>query len=271
MNNKAFLPVLFFLGIIFSLFPVHIHASSTQAYQDYLFQFDGYRTKYNNFSVAKTEYLKYKTLLSETTALDTTESMMTQRSQLLVSYLKFLTEKVNENKGLTDGQKAQFNTLIADETTFLKNHLTKIAAVTSITDATAVSKELESHYSSFQTIVRQVIVGLSLGDLSFLNNQYKTAQTSLQQVVLMNTSHVSPQKQETIDRWVNQITNKETSYQQAIDAITVNNIPSPKNVNNTDFDGLLTNAQTNLNTAKKQLSDGTSYMKELINLLQYQE
>ena len=83
--------VTFIFLCTFFLFPVtKVNASSTQAYQDYLYQFDQYRSAYNNFSTAKSEYLKYKTLLSETTALDTTETMMTKRTQLLTSYLKFL-------------------------------------------------------------------------------------------------------------------------------------------------------------------------------------
>ena len=265
--------VTFIFLCTFFLFPVtKVNASSTQAYQDYLYQFDQYRSAYNNFSTAKSEYLKYKTLLSETTALDTTETMMTKRTQLLTSYLKFLSEKINENKGLTDAQKAQFSALIQSENTFLTDHASKILTIASLTDATTISKDLESHYGTFQTSVRQIIIGLSLGDLTFLNQKYQSVQPSLQQIVTTNGPYVSPQKQETINRWMNQITGKETTYQQTLEAITTNNIPSPKNVNNnTDFDGLLTNAQTNLATAKQQLSDGVSYMQELLRLLQYQE
>src|SRR3989344_5828917 len=90
------LVVILFLTLAGSVF-----ATSQQAYQDYLYQFDLYRQRETDFRVAKTEYEKFRSLTSETTALEKTKLLLAQRDQLLRAYLLVLNEKLNEDKGLT--------------------------------------------------------------------------------------------------------------------------------------------------------------------------
>jgi ABC-type transport system involved in cytochrome bd biosynthesis fused ATPase/permease subunit len=88
-----------YILIISVLFlPTTVWASSTSAYQEYLQEFDKYRTVLNDFKVARSEYLKFKTLTSQQSALEKTKQMLADRSQLLRSYLQFLNEKLNESK-----------------------------------------------------------------------------------------------------------------------------------------------------------------------------
>src|SRR3990167_2153444 len=144
---------------ILSLFLLssHISASSQQAHTDYLYQYDVYRQSYNDFKVAKNEYEKFKSLVSQTDALEQTKKMLAQRDVLLRSYLLLLNEKLNENKGLDGSDKTLYQTLIQNEVKFLESHANLIPAIGSIDDTVDVSKQLESHYNILQTSIRQTI------------------------------------------------------------------------------------------------------------------
>ncbi len=246
-----------------------VFASSQTAYKDYLFQFDDYRTKLNNFKVSKTEYLKYKTLLSETTALDTVKSMLAQRDQLLRSYLLFLNEKLNENTGLSPSEKNLYQTLIQNEVKFLETHAQLIPSIGSLTDATNVSKQLESHYLVLEVSIRQTIIALGIGDLMKLNAQFTTSFTSLRDLTKTNAGSMTPEKQSTIDRWVLQITNKQNLFQQKVEQINTANAQIKGN-SEQEMNMLFVGVQKNLGEAKQYLIEGSSYMQELVNLLRYQ-
>lgn len=243
-------------------------AASDKAYQDYLYQYDQYRLKLNNFKVARTEYLKFKTLLSETTALDTTKTMMAQRNMLLRAYLLLLNEKLNENQGLSSIDKQLYQTLIQNENAFLNNHTQLITSIGSIDDATDVSKQLESHYLVLYASVRQIITSLALGDLLKLDTQYKTNFELLRKLVDTNRSTLTPEKQSTIDRWLLQINNKQNLFQQKVEQIMTANAQLKGNTQ-LEMDELFVNIQKNLNEAKQYLTEGASFMQELITLIKY--
>jgi len=257
--------------VVILLTPINfVSATSEKAYQDYLFQYDQYRLKLNNFKVARTEYLKFKTLLAETTALDTVKTMMMQRNSLLRSYLLLLTEKLNENQGITTTDKQLYQTLIQNENAFLVNHTQLISSIGSISDATDVSKQLESHYLVLYAGIRQTLTTLSLGELMKLNFQYKATFEELRKVVDLNKQIVTPKKQSTIDRWLLQITNKQNLYQQKVEQIMTSNSQLKGNTQ-LEMDELFVTIQKNLNEAKQYLIEGTSFMQELITLIQYKE
>lgn len=266
---KAIVSLLAIIVILFTPLSF-ISATSEKAYQDYLFQYDQYRLKLNNFKVARTEYLKFKTLLAETTALNTSKAMMTQRNSLLLSYLLLLTEKLNENQGITTTDKQLYQTLIQNENTFLVNHTQLIGSIGSVSDATDVSKQLESHYLVLYAGIRQTLTALSLGELMNIDTQYKYNFENLRKLIDLNKSAVSPEKQSTIDRWLLQINNKQNVYQQKIEQIMTANAQLNGNTQ-LEMDELFVMIQKNLNEAKQYLSEGTSFMQELITLIQYKD
>jgi hypothetical protein len=260
---------LLIIVIICLLLPVeYIRASSIQAYQDYLYQYDQYRIKLNNFKVARTEYLKFNTLLAETTALDTVKAMMMQRNTLLRTYLLLLTEKLNENQGVTGPDKQLYQKLIQNENTFLDTHTELINSIGSITDAIDTSKQLESHYMVLYVGMRQTLTTLSLGDLMKLNTDYKRTLDELRVIADNAKTTITPEKQSTIDRWLLQINNKQNLYQQKVDQIILSNSQLKGNAQK-PIDDTFIIIQKNLNEAKQYLIEGTSFMQELVTLIRY--
>lgn len=261
--------VLRFLPIVFLILLVpHIFASSQQAYQDYLFQFDIYRQKYSEFTVAKNEYLKFKTLTSQTTALEKTIAMLSSRDLLLRAYLLLLNEKLNEDQGLLSIERATNQTLLNNEVVFLESHSRLVESIGSLEDASDTSRQLESHYNVLQASMRQTIGGISLGQLAVNAGVFDTALADARVLVDSSRGTFSPQKQATIDRWILQITNVRSLYQQKQEQIARLN----SQFKGTSLDLQSSNLSTikkNVAEARQYLIEGTGYLSELVEALRY--
>jgi hypothetical protein len=260
--------LLLFLASLF-IIASPILADSQTAYKDYLFQNDTYRQKYSEFSVAKTEYEKFKSLTSQTDALEKTKSMLQSRDQLLRSYLYVLNEKLNEDTGLSTTSKATYQGLIKNEVTFLENHTLLIPSIGSLGDADTVSKQLESHYDILQVSIRQIISGIALGNLTTLARSFDTNLGYAQNLTGQYGYLFSLPKQSTINRWVLQIQNKRTLYQQKTEAISNAAIQLKSSSSNLDYN--FQNIMKNVAEAKQYLVEGTSFMGELATALKYQD
>ena len=265
--------VLFLISVFLRSSSYHtprVQASSQQAYQDYLYQFDTYRQKYSEFTVAKNEYLKFKTLTSQTTALDKTKSMLSQRDLLLRSYLLLLNEKLNEDQGLGSTEKVTYQRLIQNEVKFLEDHSRLVSNIGSLEDSSMVSRELESHYAILGASMRQTITGVSLGKLAVISKRYDQALADATSLIAMYHGIFTPQKQSTINRWLLQITNTKSLYQQKIDTIVSKNTQLVGT--STDGQGQTFSQITkDVAEARQYLVEGSGYMRELMEALRYQD
>ncbi|MBI5449556.1 hypothetical protein HY948_04560 [Candidatus Gottesmanbacteria bacterium] len=263
-----------FIFIAFLALPLLLalpaHATSQQAYQDYLYQFDLYRQTNTDFQVAKNEYLKFKSLTSQATALIKTKTMLAQRNELLRAYLFLLNEKLNEDRGLAGTEKQLYQTLIANEVTFLDAHKDRMSSIGSIDDTVTVSRELESHYMILYASMRQTVIGIMMGDLAVLTQRFDTAHSAAQSLVNISRGTFTPQKQATLDRWLLQIANKRSLYQQKIETIRSTNNQLKGNYQE-EIDRNFQTMQKDAAEAKQYLSEGTSNLMELMNAVRYQD
>lgn len=253
-----------------TVFTPSVFANSQQAYQDYLYQSDLYRQKYSAFAVAKNEYLKFKTLTSQSTALEKTIAMIAQRDQLLRGYLLLLNEKLNEDSGLSATSRQTYQTLIANEVVFLEGQSKLVESIGSLEDAENASRQLESHYNVLQSSVRQTIGGIALGKLATLVQQFDIALADAKALVSTNRGSFSPQKQATIDRWLLQITNIRSLYQQKIDQMS-SSIAQFKGSSLTDQDKTLLELKGKVSEARQYLIEGSGYLGELVTTLSYKD
>lgn len=267
---KRWLLVLFTFPLFAQCVAGSVLATSQQAYQDYLYQFGVYRQRYTDFKVAKNEYEKFHSLASQTTALEKTKILLAQRDQLLRSYLLVLNEKLNEDRGLSPTEKQLYQTLIRNEITFLEKHAALIPSIGSIEDAQEVSDELTSHSKVLQTSIRQILVGVSLGQLATLHQQYDVVLGHAQTLVATYGTVFPNQKQADLNRWLLYITNKRQLYQQKIDAISqASSQLSPNDAN--DLDRRFTEFIQGAAEARQYLAEGASYMNELVTALKYRQ
>lgn len=256
--------------LTFILLAPQIGATSQQAYQDYLFQFDFYRQKYSEFTVAKNEYQKFGTLTSQSTALEKTIAMLSQRDLLLRAYLLLLNEKLNEDQGLGTIERSTYKTLLTNEVAFLENHSQLVNSIASLEDATETSQQLESHYNVLQASVRQTIGGILLGNLAVGAARFDALFADARSLVNTSRGIFSPQKQATIDRWILQITNVRSLYQQKFEQITRLNAGykgSSLDQQNTN----LGNVKKSVAEARQYLIEGSGYLGELVTALRYED
>lgn len=260
----------FALLVLFVLLVPRSFATSERAYQDYLYQFDVYRQKYSDFTIAKNEYEKFGSLTSQTTALEKTNAMLSQRDLLLRAYLLLLHEKLNQDKGLLDTQKTTYRTLMSNEIGFLNQHSTLVQSIGSLEDANSVSRELESHWAVLQASIRQTIIGVSLGQLAVLTRQFDTEFADAKALIATSRGNFSPQKQSTMDRWLLQIQNIRSLYQQKIDGITAKNMLLKGN-SIESMDDIFRQLKRDMGQAKQYLIEGNGFIGELIDTVRYQQ
>ena len=249
-------------------FAGHVLATSEQAYQDYLFQFDLYRQRETDFRVAKTEYEKFRSLTSETTALEKTKALLAQRAQLLRAYLLVLNEKLNEDRGLTSSEKALYQRLIQSEIVFLDGHILLIPAIGSLADAQKISEQQTDHYDILAAGIRQTIAGISLGQLAALAREYDAALSSAQAIIAANRGVFTPQKQATLDRWVLSISNKRSLYKQKVDSINQQSSQMKGEIQ--EIERTFAQIQKDIAEARQYLAEGASFLGELVTALKYQ-
>lgn len=264
---RKFLVLLLFVLTTAFMTPT-VFASTQQAYNDYLYQFDVYRQKYSDFQVAKNEYQKFKSLASQTTALAAAKTMLTQRDLLLKAYLLLLNEALNEDQGLTAVNKQLYQSLIRNEITFLDNHSQLIPSIASIEDAITVGAQLESHYQILQTSMRQIITGISLGKLMVLSRSFDQNYQAAQTLVNTNAGLFTPEKVGTINRWLLQISNKRTLYQQKINEILGLNTQL-SSIDPNELERKFNEITRKVGEARQYLLEGTSFLGEVVVALKY--
>jgi len=250
--------------------PATVWASSTSAYQEYLQEFDKYRTILNDFKVARAEYLKFKTLASEEKALTATKAFVSQRSYLLRSYLVFVAERIKENPSMSPSDKSLYSTMINNEIQFLAGNAALAGSIAKLSDANGVSEQLTSHYTILQSSAYQTIVALKIADLGKLDASYYEILTKSNDFIQNNKSAYAPETLVRLERWMLQIQNKRSIYQQKIEEIQKENA-TLKKASLEEITASFTRIQKALADAKQYLGEGASYLQELTNAMQYKE
>ena len=251
------------------LFATPVMATSQQAYQDYLYQFDMYRQKYSDFQVAKNSFDKFKTLESQTQALSATKFMLSQRDLLLHAYLVYLYERVGEQGGITNVNKQLYRSLLESELAFLETQSNLVSSINSIDDATTTSEELEDHYDVLSATIREIIAGISLGQLNVIAQNFDRQVTAAQSLFAQNSGQIPAEKKSTINSWVMQITNKRNLYEQKINEINaaVAGLTDTNDAN--DLEQKYAEVTMKIGEAKQYLSDCIANLGEVASALQY--
>lgn len=263
-----------FLILLIIILPIllvkQIIATPAQAYQDYLYQYDLYRQKYSDFRIAKSEYEKYKTLVSEKNALESAKSMLIQRNLLFNAYLSYINERLNAGEGLTDAQKRMYQTFIRNEETTLTAQNQAIPSLAALNDVTKASQEFDNRYLTIQKTLRQAIVSLSLGSLSTQQIQYDQALQDIKLFLINHASDYSAERRATFERWLIQSTAKEDIFKQKYDETTSqNNAITARSLQ--ELDTIFNKLQTEVKQANQYLNEAISALDEIVKTLPYTE
>jgi len=263
--------IFFFLILLFvssQYFIASVNASSSQAYQDYRFQFEQYRQKLTDYRVAYNQYKQFNSLTSQADALEKIKIALAQRNQVSKTYYLFLNEKINENPGVVSADAALYRSLMTNHIGFLDQNTLQTATINTLSDAATISTLYVKNYNSMQSIYRQTIVGVQLGYLQYFVLQFDTAAIHAQSLIAASKGDATPEKQATLDRWLLALSNKHSLFEQK--NLTIRNAMAKLTGDVQEQDRQFAAIQTLINKQKQDLIEGASYLGELEQALQYE-
>lgn len=244
-------------------------ATSPQAYQDFLFQFDIYRQKFSDYRVALGEFKKYSSLSSEQDALNKVKLLIAQRNQVARAYFLFLNESLSENPSMPPTELDLYQKIITNEIAFLDIQTTLAPSLSSLADVDKVSNEFIKHYPIMQSAFRQVIIATQLGYLRYYAKKFDAVATSAQALINTSRSTNTDAKRSTLDRWILALSNKRNLHQQKVDAIRIGAFKLTGDV--ADQDRKFTLLLQDLYDARQYLVEGASFFTEVENALKYDD
>lgn len=254
--------------VIFLVIAPFAYASSTQAYQDYQFQFDRYRLRFSEYQVAIKEYKQFNSLASQQDALTKVQSLILQRNQVAKTYFLFLNEKLTENPQLTGTELATYRGMVTNQIAFLDQNSAASQTIITLDDAMQISDRFVKTYKEMQSDYRQIITGLELGYLNYFAKKFDEEAAHAQALIDASRGNVTPEKQATLDRWLLALTNQHSLYEQKALNIksAISKISGDLQSQERDF----IKVQTMLQNARKDIVEGVSFLKEVENALQYE-
>ena len=264
---KKFIGI-FFLLLTFFLAGKFVFASSGQAYTDYQYQFGLYRQSLTNFQDAITQYRQFNSLTSQQDALDKAKQLIAQRDMAAKSYFLFLNEKLNENPGITTSEAAGYRSTMTNQIAFLDQNSLASGNLQSLSDAQSLSDGFIKNYLVMQSSYRQTIVAIELGYLNYFASAFDSAAAQAQTLIGQVHDAASPEKQATLDRWLVNLANQHSLYQQKAMAIKASSLKITGDLSTQDRQ--FSDAQKLLNDAQDILSVGSSYLTEVETAIQYE-
>jgi len=161
MKKNLFLILLFVVSCL--LLVRNARADYNGALGAYNSIFETYRSAYADYVSAKNSYLTYKTLNSQTLAIEKTKIFLKTRDDLLISYYTLLKEKLALTPGIPLYDKNLKNSVIDERVLFLTNHKSTIDAVSSLPDLVQNSKQVDSVQKDLKDETSQILGLILIG------------------------------------------------------------------------------------------------------------
>ena len=178
--KPAILPILLFL-LIYSAQPVSAQEDFTfdRALSDYVYTLDLYRTAHRLYQLKKAEYLKFKTLTSQTDAQTAGLDMLSKRDDVIRTHLTALRLKLAETPGVNPVDREANYSRLDQEVTWLYQHQDKLRNTANLSELTRISKELESRYPAIQILMYQSVTAVLAGKQNHLRDNLQNQSIKL--------------------------------------------------------------------------------------------
>ena len=265
--RRVLLILLLFLAFPF-LFKTATKATSSQAYQDYSYQFDQYRQKLSDFQVSYTQYKQFNSLTAQQDTLDKVKLVLAQRNLVAKTYFLFLNEKLSEDPGLSTADVAGYRTLLTNQIGLLDQNTELSLNVGTLSDASKIAAAFTKNYNAMQVAYRSTILGLDLGYLTYYGSQFDAAAATAQTLIAASRGDATAEKQATMDRWMINLSNQHSLFTEKTKLIrtAMANIKGDVTEQDRQFNAIV----KTMTAAKADLTTGASYLGELQTALQYE-
>lgn len=169
--------ILLVVSLLTFAFPGVLHSQEfdfNKAYQDYLYNSDIYQKAHADYDIARSQYLSSQTISSQTKAQEATAAMLTDRDQVLSTYLTALRMALKDAPGVDNGTKESLFSLIDAEISWYGDHKTKISSAGSLDDLVADSNEAAEQFKQTELMIYQVLVTISIGNTTDYRERART-------------------------------------------------------------------------------------------------
>lgn len=266
---KKFCPlvkiVILFFVFIFTLPLFHSPALTQEfvfnrAFNDYVYNYNLYRSTHLGYITAKSEYQSYNTLTSKTKALEATRKMLLQRAKAFETYLTSLRMKLKEETGVSTYKQSLYFLKLDDEVTWLKQHQSFLTTPSTIEDLIKESRKLENRYPSTSVINYQALGVVLEGKEIYLREEVEELIDLVEKKI--NEIKASGEDTQIMERWLIEAKQKIVlSQQKQAEAETILSSMEPKDTGKAkDYD----QARHLLTESNQYLKEAVSFLKEII-------
>jgi hypothetical protein len=249
-------------AVIMLVHPAPVSADSASSYTDYLSQADRYRTALSEFRVARSEYLKYQTLTSESAAFDKTKTFIYRRNDMVSAYLVYLRDKINEAPGVPQETKTKYADRIAKHLRELTSNSGQTQQATALSQTAAPGKDFAARYPDIDKTMIQASTTLTLGEANVIAGEMKTTTDALEAAIKDNSAVFTSQKRASLTYWLTTMRDSITKSQQLTVAINADN-DKLDTLKSYDADGALSSIKSNTQTLKSVFDQTAKQLTEL--------
>jgi hypothetical protein len=113
--------------------------------------------------VAKSQYIRTKSLSAETQALKSGIQVIIARDDVIIGYLKMKKTRLEEAVGVNESTISLFGPRISEEVLWYENHKLRTGIINNLSDLTSVSRDAEGHYESTKRLYNEVLLYIPFG------------------------------------------------------------------------------------------------------------
>jgi len=259
--RKTALLVLILFAICHLPFAIPLQAIAqdfdfNRAFNDYVYNYNLYRSAHLEYITAKSEYQTYNTLTSQTKALEATRKLLQQRDEALKTYLTALRMKLKEETGIIGYKQNLYFVKLDDEVAWTTEHQSLLTSPSTIEDLLEESEKMENRYPTTAVISYQTLGTILEGKENTLrdevNNLVKLTEEKINEIRANNEDTA------TLERWLIEAKQKITlSEQKQTQALAVINSIEAKDKDKSE----------KYDQAKLLFEESNQYLKEAISFL----
>lgn len=215
-----------FLFLLISLLSRNVIVSSTKAqdsaaidpsfdydraYQDYVYMGNVYRKAYDDYEIARNQYLKFETLTSRAKAQEKTYGMLKARDDVLGAYLTAIRMRLVEAIGLVEDERAAMYSQIDPEVAWYIEHRNNYKSTDTLDDLVRKSDEASDHYKYTEVVIYQTLSLVYTGKIYDLHNKTSGIVTELEAKVAeikeddIDDGGISERRIYLIERWIEEM------------------------------------------------------------------
>jgi hypothetical protein len=226
---------------------------------------EDYNKAHDEYVLRRSQYLRFKSLQSESDARAATADLLKKRDDVVIAYLVSLKLRMAETPGITSDQKSPLDIRIDEEIDFYKDHKANVPSAGSLTDLVEDSQKAQTRYKENEDLFFNTLFIVSNGKVSDFYTRLTESLTGIKAKVGLireeqrDEYKLSQTKLDAIDRFIFESENKLVRAQEKqLEAFKTT--PGQKYSADNYSERLRT-----LTDAQGYLREVSSFLKEVIN------